>query len=135
MDIAKFVGHSFWRYCVVGALGFVADWAVLQAMVQLTGADPVVGRVVSVVVALTTTWGLHRWFTFAVIGRPNFLEWTRYMLSNAVGALTNFSVYTGMILMWPGLGLTIPLIVSSIVALTVNYAGAAYFVFKHDRQR
>lgn len=101
----------------------------LQVFVRFIGSGPVVGRVFSTIVALTATWLLHRWFTFVVVERLNFLEWMRYMLSNGVGASVNFGVYSGMVIIWPDLGVTIPLAIASIVALLVNYLGAAHFVF------
>ncbi len=127
------INHPFLRYCVVGGFGFAADWSVLQACVRFGGMTPVTGRVVSVVVALTATWLLHRWFTFAATGRANLLEWFRYMLANAVGALVNFFIYTALVHLWPEVGLTVPLAIASIMALLVNYLGAALFVFRKNR--
>ncbi|WP_147822300.1 GtrA family protein [Salidesulfovibrio onnuriiensis] len=121
--------HPFWRYCIVGGVGFCVDWLILQAEVRFLGLDPVLGRFVSCFLALLVTWLLHRWFTFAAIGRPNFLELCRYLLSNGLGALVNVGIYSGMVMTMPSLGLTIPLVVASIIALAVNYCGAAFFVF------
>lgn len=121
--------NSFFRYCLVGAVGFVVDWSILQFMVAVLGSGPIVGRVISCFLALAVTWLLNRWFTFAVTGRANLLEWFRYMLSNGFGALVNVGVYSGLVMAFPALGLTIPLVISSIVALAVNYCGAAFFVF------
>jgi putative flippase GtrA len=134
MSMKWILEHSFWRYCIVGALGFAVDWSILQFCVRVFGVGPVVARVFSTFAALTATWLLHRQFTFSVASQINFSEWFRYMLSNGVGALVNFCVYSGMVLVWPRLGLTIPLAIASVVALAINYFGAAYFVFNHKEK-
>lgn len=115
---------------MVGAGGFAVDWLFLQLFVRGLGLGPLIGRVGSVLIALTATWVLHRWFTFCVVESATFSEWLKYVFANVFGAAVNYLVYAVCLRLMPPVGLTIPLAIASVAALIVNYLGASLFVFK-----
>ncbi|KQP13295.1 GtrA family protein [Pseudorhodoferax sp. Leaf267] len=128
-------GGAFARFCIVGALGFLVDVAVLYALALVLGWYG--ARVLSFLCAATFTWVLNRRHTFAAgaaeatsraaVGR----EYLRYLLSMLGGGAVNYLAYS-LVLQWsasrqaPLLGVA----VGSVAGLVVNYALARHVVFK-----
>jgi len=122
-------------FIVVGSIGFIVDASVLTLLIDGHFADPVVARLISIPTAVTVTYFLNRLFTFAeqkseLLGQ----EYFRYVVVQALGALTNFSVYIA-ILKFPPTAAVHPvaaLAVGSLFGLFVNFIGSRYFVFTAD---
>ena len=122
-------GHSFFRFCLVGGVGFLVDAGVLMALLALEALGPVSARIVSILVALTATWILNRLLTFRSEDPRYLFEWSRYALVNGVGALVNYGCYIACLLLIPGIAPLLALAIGSAVALIVNYLGSRHLVF------
>lgn len=124
---------SFLRFGLVGAVGFLVDGGLLQALVGLAGWGVIHARIVSFPVAVFATWLLNRHFTFkpAHDGAAG-LSFSRYVVVSLGGASVNFMIYTALVLsMAPMAALPIvPLGIASIVALAFNYLGSKHFAFR-----
>ncbi len=133
MTLARLSSHALQilRFLLVGAVGFVVDATVLLLLTHGLGASPVWGRIPSLLIAITTTWWLHRHFTFtrAREVRPSAREWLRFALANGVGNGANLAIYW-LLIGWFGWGILISLAVASVVAAGINYGMTARWVFR-----
>jgi putative flippase GtrA len=95
------------------------------------GVSPAWGRIPSLLIAITTTWWLHRHFTFAWARevKPLAREWLRFALVDGVGNGANLALYW-LLLDWFRWGILIALTVSSVVAAGINYGMTAQWVFR-----
>ena len=84
---------QFLRFCVVGALGFVTDFATLYAGVTWLGLGTMSGRILSFLVAATVTWKANRHFTFKRQDAGSAREWLHYLLLTSMGGAINVAVY------------------------------------------
>jgi putative flippase GtrA len=124
-------GHLM-RFGLVGALGFVVDAAVLEAMIFL-GMGPIGGRAVSFPVAVCATWLANRTFTFPdKIEQSRMREASTYVAVQLVGGAANFAVYSALVHSlqlfadWPILALAF----GAAAGLTINYLGSKHIVFR-----
>ncbi len=124
-------GHLM-RFALVGALGFVVDASVLEAMIFL-GMNPIAGRVVSFPVAVFATWIANRSFTFPdKIEQSPVREASTYVAVQLVGGAANFAVYSALVHSvqvcadWPILALAF----GAVAGLTINYLGSKHIVFR-----
>lgn len=117
------------RFLVVGGVGFLVDAAALLLMVHGAGLSPIWSRIPSLLIALTTTWWLHRSFTFRSPARPApaAAEWLRFVASNGLGNGLNLALYWLMVT--SGWSLLVALAVASVAAVAINYSASAWWVF------
>lgn len=123
----------FFRFTVVGAVGFVVDAGVLQALVSLGGWGLVEARAVAIPVAVFATWLLNRTLTFPEShGGPALRSLMRYFAVSAVGAGVNFVVYSVLVFASQAMAARplVPLAIASVIALIVNYLGSKHFAFR-----
>jgi len=123
---------SFLRFGLVGAVGFVVDGGVLQALLHV-GWGPVAARAVAVPVAVLATWLLNRSFTFPEAqDGPALPSLVRYAGVSALGASVNFAIYTMLVMLSPAMAARplVALAVASVIALLVNYLGSKHFAFR-----
>jgi putative flippase GtrA len=123
----------FLRFGLVGAVGFVVDAGVLQALVSLAGWGPIAARLVAVPTAVFATWLLNRTITFPEShSGPALRSLWRYAVVSAAGAGVNFCVYSALVFALQAMAAVplVPLAIGSIVALVVNYLGSKHFAFR-----
>jgi putative flippase GtrA len=127
------VAPQLLRFAFVGAIGFVIDVGVLYLALALFSMGPYAGRVISYLVAATSTWFLHRLITFRnrpdqAIGR----EWLKFVALNSVGGLLNYATYVAYLHYCSGsnAGPAIGVALGSIAALSVNYTLSRHVVFR-----
>lgn len=125
--------RQFALFCVAGALGFVVDAVVVQALVGGLHADPYLARVASFLCAMTATWAFNRRYTFASrAGERWWREWARYGVAMLGGFVVNYGVYAALVYAfplvraWPVLGVA----AGSVAGLAVNYASSRHWVFR-----
>ncbi len=127
------VPATFWRFCVVGAVGFLTDAIMLELGVS-AGLEPHIARVFSVIVALQVTYVLHRSFTFRGRNGKGFHRWLLFLGVNLVGCAVNYSVFVlALSYIFHADGRAermMALCVSTGVSLLVNYTMNRLFVFK-----
>ena len=122
---------QFLRFCLVGALGFVTDFALLYLGIKLLGLGTVSGRIVSFLIAASVTWKANRHFTFVQQGQGSVREWGRYLLLTSLGGGINLIVY--QIWLWltdhGTLNLFLAVVAGSASALLFNFALSKRAVF------
>lgn len=124
------IGTSFLRFCLVGAIGFVVDAAVLLTLIHWFGVHPVLSRVFSFGIAVAVTFGLNSAWTFGSLRLQHLPSaFASYVGVQSVGAVCNLAVYTlaFWLLQLPPLSC---LGIASAVALIINYMGAKRLVFR-----
>jgi putative flippase GtrA len=119
------------RFGVVGTVGFLVDAAGLTVAIAL-GLGPWLGRVLSYVVAATTTYALNRAWTFHGAGsaRP-VRQWALFLLVNLVGFAFNYGTYAVLIALVPLVAANPVLGVAagSLAGLAGNFVLSRRFVF------
>ena len=124
--------RQFLSFGIVGFIGFLVDSAALYAAVA-AGLGLYAGRMVSYVIAATSTWILNRSFTFAKSSSRNwFAEWCRFLLSQLSGAAVNISTYAMLIFFSPWVARTpiIGVAFGSIAGMLVNFLAARSYAFQ-----
>jgi putative flippase GtrA len=136
-------GH-FMRFCCVGVLGFVVDFAVLKAVLFIAGevgADntslfaKVAGRLVSFSFAVVATWLANRTWTFAGHGRLGaslLAEFGGYLTVQSVGFAANLGVYTAVLAATAAFAehLLPAMVAGTAAGMVINYLGAKHLVFR-----
>jgi len=121
------------KFALVGVVGFVVDAATLYAMAGV-GLGIRLGRVVSYLFAVTTTWALNRRYTFSRPSGYSLLgEWARYCTSQLAGAAVNLGVYYLLIRIdfvanHPVIGVA----AGSLSGLLINFTVAKVAVFRSE---
>ncbi|WP_431305263.1 GtrA family protein [Sediminicoccus sp. BL-A-41-H5] len=125
--------EQFLRFGVVGTVGFVVDSAVLLGMMAL-GAGPYGGRVVSYLVAASTTFALNRAWTFRSARRdaPVAAQWGRFVLLNLAGFAANYGTYAALVAGLPLVAANPVLGVAagSLAGMFINFGLSRRFVFQ-----
>lgn len=124
------------RFAVTGAVGLLADVAVLYCALAL-GSGPYLGRALSFLAAVLLTWRLNRRYTFApstpaAAAVSQWREWWRYLGAMTGGALLNLGAYTLSLSLLPPAAWAPALAVAigSLAGMALNFATAKFFVFK-----
>lgn len=126
------IQNQFVRFCVVGAVAFVVNAAVVQALVSGAGVSPYLAGAISYLAAATTAWALNRRYTFGAGALPLHREWLAYLAANLTGAVVYYAVYGVLISLsqaiydWPWIGVA----AGSVAGLAVNFAASKWYVFK-----
>lgn len=123
-------GTEFARFCIIGALGFLVDAGVLMGLIHGARLDANLARIVSILVAITTTWAAHRVWTFQSNDPDRIAEWCRYVAVSAGGGALNFLTYSALLSFIPAVGPLLALVAGSALALVANYAGSKLWAFR-----
>jgi putative flippase GtrA len=124
---------TFLRFGLVGAVGFLVDGGMLQALVGLGNWGAIQARLLSFPVAVFATWLLNRHFTFSRTNNGTASRsFARYVAVSLGGASINFLIYTVLVLSMAFMAALpiVPLAIASIVALAFNYFGSKHFAFR-----
>lgn len=124
--------RRLFRFAVSGTAGFLVDAGLLAALVTGLDLNPYLARIPSFLSAVTTTWLINRYWTFADRrGRHAGAEWRRYLLAMSGGAAVNYGVYAlllatvALVAAWPVLGVA----AGSLAAMVVNFASSSRWIF------
>jgi putative flippase GtrA len=116
-------------FVLVGGIGFVVDAAVLMLLLRATPLDPFSARLLSVAVALSTTWVLNRRITFGPSSRALIVEGARYGGVGTATGLINYGVYSALLLAFPETPPLTALVLASATAMVFSYLGYCRLVF------
>jgi len=114
---------SFGRFAAIGIVGFLIDAGVLSALVLGAGWQALPARLVSITLAITTTWLINRRVTFASRTVPFHVEYAGYFLIQLAGVCLNVGVFLAILRMWPQLA-RMPVVAQaagSVTALFFNF--------------
>lgn len=123
---------EFFRFGVVGTIGFVVDTAVLYAGLAV-GAGLYLGRAISYVVAATTTWALNRAWTFRGRGGgPVHRQWALFVVVNLGGFVLNYGTYALLVTFVPAAAAhpVIGVAAGAVAGMFANFFLSRQFVFR-----
>lgn len=128
------LSKQFLLFAIGGAIGFVVDAGLAQALVSWCDWSAYYSRLVSIPLAATSTWWWNRRQTFAGhrSGRGLFSEWLHWMALMGVGALVNYGTYAVLLMAfqplhrWPAIATA----GGSLVAAVFNFSTARLMLFK-----
>lgn len=127
--------RQFAQFAFAGTLGYLVDAGTLLAVLTLTG--PYLGRVVSFLAAVTTTWLINRGLTFRGHPRlrPLHREFGLYLLTALAGGAVNLASYTALVYALDLRAVHLPaaVAVGSLAGMLVNYALSKHVVFAKRR--
>ena len=122
------------RFGVAGTVGFVADAAVLYALMGF-GFGAYLARVLSFLFAAFVTWRINRRYTFGGKGGASvWREWCRYLSAMSLGGACNYGIYAVLLAVLPRHAWTpmIALAIGSLTGMGVNFVSAKFWVFDRD---
>jgi len=121
---------QFFRFGLVGTLGFITDAGVLWLLLQV-GVGPYVGRIFSFLCGSTVTWALNRRFTFRHAGGGSG-QWLRYVLLTGIGAGINYGTYVLCLQLSADMRAmpVAAVAVGSVTAMFFNFFISKYAVFR-----
>ena len=128
----KLTRHLFFRFAMVGGVGFCVDGGILQFGLSVLDWGPIVARVPSFFAAVLTTWYLNRSYTFEIPHKSFIETFPGYLSANFVGLLLNFGIYSAAVIWLPDTLGKYPLValaVGGIIAMFFNYAISRHFIF------
>lgn len=95
-----------------------------------TSANSDRSRLIAIIFAMGITWAFSRAVTFGRSRFPLLLEGACYGSVGLLSAPLNYLIYAGLLLKMPGRDPPAVLVVASLTAMMVSWAGCARFVFK-----
>ena len=93
----KALVRQFFRFVLVGGLGFLVDASVLFGLLQGMGINPYLSRGGSFLSAATFTWILNRSLTFRSKSKIRLRELGLYLVLMALGGGLNLGVYAWVV--------------------------------------
>ena len=127
--------RELFGFVLAGVLGLLVDTGVLYAVRETLGL--VLGRALSFLAAVLTTWVVNRTLTFRHrhSGLGLAREFWRYLGLMLAGGAVNYLVYLLLVWNWtqaehhPVLGVA----AGSLAGMAVNWLSARFLVFAHRR--
>jgi putative flippase GtrA len=125
--LAREVVRDFLRFATVGAVATAAHYAVMIALTELGGMDPVAATVCGFAVGAVVSYTLNRRYTFAV--RPAYMRgFLKFAIVIGIGAVLNAAIVAFFISF--GLHYMVAQVIATGVVLIWNFAGARLIVFR-----
>jgi putative flippase GtrA len=122
---------QFFRFAVIGTLGFVWDTLVVYATAPLVGVY--IAGLVSYVVASTMNWLLNRTWTYRHVPHGAMhRQWAKFLLANSVGLVLNRGTYFALIATVPlcHAHLVLPVAAGGLAGMFVNFYLSRRLVFR-----
>jgi len=133
--------HNEWltaaKFGAVGCVGFLTDITVLRIGL-VCGLSPLIARMISLTCAMQVTFLINGLLVFRCLHRRTALrQWLSYMSSNGLGNLCNYLIFAGLVVSrWPIVSRHgTALVIGSLTAYTINYAGCRLLVFGKPHAR
>lgn len=125
------IQHRFVRFSVVGGIGFLVDALVFSLCLFGFGLPPLLSRVLSFVVAASTTWIGNRHFTFRSRSSPHG-EWKKFLIAASVSIVPNLSVFQLVLFTFGENHITVfmALVCGTLSGMLSNYFLSAKWVFE-----
>lgn len=114
---------------MVGGIGFIVDIGFTLMLIGF-GVDPLIARIVAIILALITTWRLNRALTFGASDTSQTSEGLRYFFVAAIVACVNYGIYAGLLLTIPGIPPGLAVMIAVGLATGLSYSGYRFFAFK-----
>jgi putative flippase GtrA len=118
---------EFFRFVVVGVIGFIVDGGGTWLLVHL-GVPPVAARVGPLLSAIVVTWLLNRRLTFKIERPKSRAELVRYATVALSSAAMNFALYSALVLL--GVYPILAVAVATLVLLLYSFFAYRRMVFR-----
>jgi putative flippase GtrA len=118
---------QFLRFAAVGAVATTAHYALLIALTEWGGIDPVIATICGFFVGALVSYSLNRRFTFQT--RPAYGKGlVKFLLVVAIGAAINAAIVAAFVS--AGVHYMIGQVIATGLVLIWNFAAARFFVFR-----
>jgi len=121
---------QFFKFAVVGTIGFLADTTIVYALRGVCGLY--VAGLISYAICATLNWALNRAWTFRGAGGGRaHAQWARYMMLNLLGLVVNRGTYAALIVSF-ALARAQPVIAvaaGAIAGMMINFVASKKLVF------
>jgi len=125
---------QFFKFGLVGIIGYVVDVAVLAFCMRVFGMGPYTGRIFSFLAGASTTWICNRLFTFRGQGRDDHagVQWAKFVIVCTGGFALNYGTYALLVATSPLVREYLPLGVAagSLAGMFFNFFAAKRLVFR-----
>lgn len=125
------------RFSLVGVIGFIIDVGVLTAAIFFLYLGPYYGRLLSYLVAASSTWFMNRHFTFPGSKKNGFhRQWGKFLVVNALGGAINLGVYTVCIsgVIFGAVTPVTAVAFGSLAGLVFNFGASRRWVFQNGKE-
>ncbi len=122
---------EFFKYSLVGATGFVIDFALLNLLVWLK-LPIYIAATISLLIAASSNWYLNRLYTFkSDNSKTKARQWMEFIIVSSGGLLINFTIfYIGNEqLQWH---YNLAKVTASLVAWIWNFIANKYWTFRQS---
>lgn len=125
--LARDVVRDFLRFATVGAVATAAHYAVMIALTELGGMNPVAATVCGFALGAVVSYTLNRRYTFAV--QPAYMRgFLKFAIVIGIGAVLNAAIVA--LFIRAGLHYMAGQVIATGVVLVWNFAGARLIVFR-----
>ncbi len=115
------------KFVVAGGVGFAVDAGLLWLLLE-AGLPSLPARLLSLALALLTTWRINRRFAFRTEGRGSVGEFAKYLSVGLSTSVLNYLSFAALVVLAQVPPL-VALAAASLLALTFSFLGYDRFVF------
>jgi putative flippase GtrA len=123
---------EFLRFCIVGGIAFVTDYAFLELFAHF-GLAVAIARIGSLIIALHVSYFLHGVFTYRGHRGYTRATWLQFMGSNIFGALINYGLFLAVVALIPfddaRLTRLAGMVIGTAISMGFNYWANKRFAF------
>ncbi len=120
------------KFGFIGVIGFCVDSGVLLFGTKILNLDPYSARIISYLVAASTTWLGNRLLTFADRPKtPLAKQWALFLSLNAVGFAVNYTTYAVLVAQFPYIYAhpVWAVAAGSLAGMVLNYVASTRIIF------
>jgi putative flippase GtrA len=127
-------GFRHWGgFLLSGGTAFIVDAGITTGLTSLAEVNPLIARIIAILVAMVVAWLMHRRITFDMRTPPSLTEFARFAAVAWTANLLNFAIYAVILTLRPGTWPFAALVISTGVAMVVSYLGFRFGVFREYR--
>ena len=117
-------------FVLAGVSALATDATMLVVLTRLFGLSPLLARPLGISVAMVVSWLINRTVTFQASSPPSLREFAGFAAVAWASQAVNYAIFATVLIARPGTEPVIALILSSLVAMFVSYAGMRFGVFR-----
>ena len=116
-------------FILAGSTALVTDISVFQALYALVSVNAFIARLLSITVAMIVSFLINRAVTFAVPGRPRFIEFLRFAAVAWMSSGLNYILFATVMLAAPGTWPVLAILLATAISMFASYMGMRMAVF------
>lgn len=122
--------RHFGGFVIAGVSALTVDIITTKALIAFAGLNPFLARFLAYVPAILTSWFINRTITFRVPTSASLSELAKFIGVVWVSQTVNYAIYAVVLLLRPGTDPAVAIIIASLFAMFVSYAGYRFGVFR-----